>query len=410
MQKERWTQKQKSMSASRKHAIHPKRRWRVGRMGARLLLSLLFIGSFYLSCFPWGRASLRSFFMLPALIETSSFAPLKLFGAPVRFSRTTLSSRNGPVFLDTYEPAAALPLVPGKRAALINVVGVGDNRDASQLVNLSRSFAQEGIVVVNVATPTLFDFMISPQDSEAVVQAFQTLVSRDDVDPKRIGIIGFSAGATLACLAAADPRIRDQLAFITLFGGYFDATTLLRIFGQRGFTVDGRFHPWQPYYVSTQVLANAFKDLVTADENSLFQQAFIQYGTPLSPAEQQRLSPTVLAAYHLLAGDEPEQVEQHMATLTPQMRLRLHELSPASVIDRIHTPIYLLHDRNDQFIPFTQSRDFAAALARLHHNYDLAEFGIFQHVEVRVGNNLGQLVGDGAELLRILNKVLIIAS
>ncbi len=108
----------------------------------------------------------------------------------------------------------------------------------------------------------------------------------------------------------------------------------------------------------------------------------------------------------MLAGDEPGQVDANIAALSPTIRALLDELSPSRVIDQIRAPIYLLHDRSDQFVPFTESRDFAAVLTRIHHPHDFAELGIFQHVEVRPGFNLGQLLGDGTSLFRILNEVL----
>jgi acetyl esterase/lipase len=261
-----------------------------------------------------------------------------------------------------------------------------------------------------MGTPTLFKFEVSAQDSEAVVQTFKTLAGRPDVDPHRIGIIGFSAGSTLACFAATDPRIRDQLAFITLFGGYFDATSLLRELGRRALIVDGHTQPWQPTYVPLQVFANAFSPTLTHNENLLFQHAFAPKGQPLSSYQQDQLSPNATAVYHLLEGDEPDMVDQNMAALSPQQRALLIQLSPSSVIDRIRTHIYLLHDRNDQYLPFSQSRQFAAALARIHHPYDFAEFGIFQHVEVRAGLGLNQELGDASQLFRILNAMLMSAS
>ena len=92
------------------------------------------------------------------------------------------------------------------------------------------------------------------------------------------------------------------------------------------------------------------------------------------------------------------------------MHTLLSQLSPSSVYVQIRAPIYLLHDRSDQYLPFTQSKEFATALAHTHHTYDFAEFGIFQHVEVRSNNNPGQLFGDGAQLFRIISKMLLIAS
>jgi dienelactone hydrolase len=382
----------------------------VGVGMARVLLIAMCGISFFLSVLPWGRAFVRSTLLLPALIDASEPAVLTFFGEPIRFRRTTLSGSQGPIFLDIYEPTNAPPPIPGKRAALINIAGVGDNRNSPQLVNFSRAFAREGLVVVNVGTPTLFNFVVATQDSEAVVQTFDFLAHYPGVDPARIGIVGFSAGGTLACLAATDPRIRDRLAFVTLFGSYFDVTSLLYDLGRRALVVNGKMQPWQPTYVPTQVLALSMSSTLSLDENQLFQQTFTQNGRPLDSAELAQLSPPAAAIYHLLIGDEPGRVAQNVAALSPAMKTLLAQLSPSTMIAHIHAPIYVLHSRDDQYVPFTQSVSFAAALAHIHHPYDFVEFGIFSHVEVQPGAALSQEAADGVQMLRILNKMLLSAS
>jgi hypothetical protein len=70
----------------------------------------------------------------------------------------------------------------------------------------------------------------------------------------------------------------------------------------------------------------------------------------------------------------------------------------------------LLHDRNDAFLPFTESRDFAAALTRIHHQHDYVEFHIFDHVEVKSHLDVAQLLGDGSRLFNIMDQVMQLAS
>jgi dipeptidyl aminopeptidase/acylaminoacyl peptidase len=92
------------------------------------------------------------------------------------------------------------------------------------------------------------------------------------------------------------------------------------------------------------------------------------------------------------------------------MKALLTRLSPMSVIDQIRAPIHLLHDRNDSDIPFTQSQEFAAALAHLHHPYDFAAYTIFSHVVVQSNLSLAQVLSDGTRLLRTLNSIMLVGS
>jgi len=373
---------------------------------ARIILALLFIVGFFFSLIPAGRAAARALYILPELILASQPPVVSVAEEPVRHIQKTIPSSSGTVYLDVYEPTTAPPPVPGAREGMVVIPGVGDNRTDSQLVNFSQGLARAGLVVMDMTTPTLLNYALSYQDSDAVVQAFKTLASWPGVGARRVGIIGFSAGDVLAAFAAADPRIRDQVAFILCFGGYFNTTTLLSTFGRRALDVNGQSQPWHPQYVPIEVLANTIAPLLPFDEGSRLINALAPGGTPLTPDELAQFSPDTVAVYHLLKGDEPAQTDANIAALSAPIHALLDQLSPGSVIGQIRAPIYLLHDRSDEYVPYTESIAFDAALTQMHHAHDFALFGIFQHVEVKSNVNAGQLLGDGLSLYRILNEVL----
>jgi hypothetical protein len=372
---------------------------------------LLCLGCF-LSLFPQGRALTRSAFLLPAVLSASETAPLAIAGDSVSFRRITISSSIGPVFLDIYEPATSPPPIPGGREAIIDVLGVGDNREVPQLVNLSQTLAREGIVIVNVATPTLLNYQISARDGEAVVQAFELLEHWPGVNPQHIGIFAFSVADVLACFGAADPRIRDRVAFLGFLGGYFDGFSLLRTVGMRAQDVDGQRLVWQPISTTLNVLANTMGPLLAPEDQQLLQMAFplTTISPPLTAQQQRQFSPAGAAFYHLLEGDEPSSVDRNIAALSPSMKALLTQLSPQPAIKQIRAPIHLLHDRNDPNIPFTQTQEFAADLARLHHPYDFTAYTIIAHVIVRSDLGLAQEVSDGSKLFKVLNSVLLVGS
>ena len=373
---------------------------------ARVVLVLLFAIGFFFSVIPVGRAAARALYILPELILAEQPGVLSLAEDPIRHVQKTISSNSGSVYLDIYEPTTAPPLVPGAREGVVVIPGVGDERTVPQLVNFSQGLARAGLVVMDITTPTLIKYVLSYQDTDAVVQAFKTLASWPGVGARRVGIIGFSAGNALAAFAAADPRIREQVAFILCFGGYFNTTTLLRDFGRRALDVNGHAQPWHPQYTPIDVLANDIAPLLPSYEGLRLVNALSPGGTPFTADELAHFSTDTLAIYHLLRGDEPDQADANIAVLSPPIRALLDRLSPDRVIGQIRAPIYLLHDRNDEYVPFTQSINFDAALNGIHHAHDFALFGIFQHVEVKSNLNLGQLLGDGLSLNRILNEVL----
>ena len=68
-----------------------------------------------------------------------------------------------------------------------------------------------------------------PEEVDAVVREVELLRARPDVDPARIGILGFSVGGSVAIQAAPPiPRFDGKLALVNAFGSYADATDLVR--------------------------------------------------------------------------------------------------------------------------------------------------------------------------------------
>lgn len=377
---------------------------------ARVLLILFFCVGLISSLSSWGRAFARTTMLLPSLLTASEPLPLKASGEPVRHSQMTVPSRNGTVYLDIYAPTTPAPLIPHVRNGVLILPGVGDQRRDPQLINLSEALAHSGMIVANMTTTTLLNDDVAAQDSDGVVQAFETLARLPGMAGQRIGMMSFSAGVPLACFAAADPRIRNRVAYIAAFGGYFNTASALRAVGRRTVSFDGKTERWQPVAYSLQVLTNVITRTFAPDEQYRLREAFAPGGSPLSPAEVARLSPGARAAYSLLSGSEPDNVDANLAALPPDVHAILAQLSPSRVIAEIRAPIFLLHDRYDAFLPFTESRDFAAALVRLHHEHDYVEFSIFTHVEVKSNLYLGQILGDGSRLFSIMNRVLLIGS
>lgn len=379
-----------------------------GNRLARAALFVLALAGIFFSIVPWGRAGLRTLMLLPGVVAARPLAPVVASGEPIRHVSLTVSSQGGPVYLDVWEPTTPPPLIPAARMGVLIIPGVGDNRAVPQLVNLTESLARTGLVVMTMTTNALITFVLSPADGDATVEAFQTLLHWPGVGSTRVGIFGLSAGNGPASLAAADPRIRHQVAFLTFFGGFFNGDDLLADIGRRALIVNGRLEAWQPNQVPLHVLANSIAETLSANEGAELRAAFdTNHPTPLTSAQLAQLSPPATAAYHLLAGDQRDQVQRNLDALSPAMRQLLQQLSPSTVVSQISAPVYLLHDRFDGHVPFTESVNFAAALARLHRPYDLVEFSIFQHTSVSSSLDIGSILRDSPRLYGAIQAVLL---
>lgn len=378
----------------------------IGMWLARITLLAILIVSGFLTFTPEGRGTTRAAQMLAAIIGAGLASAPSTSDPAVQHTTLTVQDQAGDVYLDLYEPRGTPPPVPGSRAGIVLISGVGDNRPIPQLINLAESFARNDVTVELMTTPALLSYTLSQDDQDAVVMAFRTLAQRPGINPHAIGLIGFSAGGAVASLGASDARIRDQVAYLTMFGSYTNATELLRDLGRRALVDHGISTPWQPDPVPVEVLANTVANILPGTEAYIIRNAFNPVFMPIDTTTLQALSPSTQATYHLLAGDEHDQTEANLARLSPAIHDLLLRLSPDAYVSAIHAPIYLLHDRHDPFVPYTESERLAGILAHTGHRYEFEEFDIFAHVEVRSGTNFASFAGDGLKLWRLLAEIL----
>jgi dienelactone hydrolase len=381
----------------------PRRRARIGWWVARATLALLLLLGIYLAIFPAGRGTMRAAKLLPELMSLGNLPS----GEGVHHSEQMIDVGESMAYVNLYEPLAPPPIIPGSRGAMIIIAGVGDNRDNAQLINLESSIARSGVVVLSLITPALINYNLSPDDSSAVVAAFQFLEHRPEVNSRAIGMVGISAGGGLVSLGAADARIRDRVAYIALFGSYFDTAQLMANIGHRALQdAHGSYtKPWHPQDVPLYVLASTVADLLPAKDGKLIVEAFRDH-TAIPPQTLASFSPAGVAIYHLLRGDEPDRVDANIAQLTPAMHARLDALSPQNSASNIHAHIYLLHDRQDEFVPYTESVNFGNWLDAHHRDYHLVLFDIFQHVEVQTGLPFTTLALDSVRLFGVLASIM----
>ena len=252
---------------------------------------------------------------------------------------------------------------------------------------------------MELTTPTLIAYDLTPLDADGAEPAILALRRWPGVGADRVGILGLSAGDALACLAAADPRLQGKLVPLALFGGYYDTTTLLRDIGRRG--LDGgwaRDPPWQPNDIPINVMADATapaRSRRTTKRQGAQGRARLRTARPSNGSTRRRSTARTISLRCRRARSRRTTCSKATSRTgwmrtSPRCRRR-H--APTAARPRAQfggefacaSPSSLLHDTSDQFVPFTESRDFDAALTRLGRPHDFVELSIFAHVEVRGG-------------------------
>lgn len=281
----------------------------------------------------------------------------------------------GTVEGDVYSPGRG-----GQHGALILILGARPvERDDPTLVRFAEGLSRAGLVVMIPVSSALTAGRIVPEEVEAVVDEVELLRARPDVDPARIGLLGFSVGGSVAIQAATDPRLEGKLVLVNAFGSYYDAIDLVRATSTRSLAYAGLDEPWEPAPLVYWVIARQLVDtLPDPHDREVLERLFLTFD---ETARQQvdAMTPTGRAALGLLDGLPPAETEAALAQLPPATIARLQGIRPASVMDRLTTRLFLMHDVGDRFVPYTESRRLAAhAPAAVLERY--VELDLFDHV------------------------------
>ncbi len=214
-------------------------------------LFLLVIGSIFILLPPVKAASHTAFFVLQTL--DVPFKPQPWFTTTPLREEIQYPRSDGQGLADIYR----IPDNQRRAAVLIFLGANAAGRDDPDVINLGDALARTGFVVMFHWSPTMgLQNNIDPEEIEGLVHAFQYLLAQDFVDRGRAGMAGFSVGGSFAMVAAADPRIRDDVVFVNSFGAYYDAEDLFLQVASRSRLNDRESGPWNVDRLTWLVFGN----------------------------------------------------------------------------------------------------------------------------------------------------------
>jgi predicted esterase len=278
-----------------------------------------------------------------------------------------------------------------------------------RVVNLGNALSRAGVVVMIYWSPEMaLRHQIDPDEPDKLVSAYLYLAEQDYVDPERVAIGGFSAGAAFALMAAADRRIRDQIYQVNVFGPYFDAETLLLQATSRSTVYEGEQRPWEPDRLVMQVLATELIEVLNnPEEAALLTRRYVD-GHTISSEKLGGLSSQGKVIVRLLDGVSLEEAQTLFGLLPSSKRRELAQISPATYISDVRARVLVLHDYNDNMVPSSESRRLMEAL-KSRGNIRYTEVRSFDHATVDRSSVLAYL-GDAARLYWHMYEVLRVAS
>ena len=279
----------------------------------------------------------------------------------------------GPVTTELYRPPGR-----GPHPAVVLCLGVVPfGVDHPQIPRLKEALARFGFVALIHWSPAMRDRRLVPEDTAHVAAAYDYLLRRPDVDPTRSGLFGTCVGGSFALLAAAEPVIRDHVAFVGAFAPYSSLWTFVRDIACRTRANSGAAAPWPVDPLTYEVFVRSVTETLPPREGDALRDAYSGGVT----TDLSGLSVEGQAVQRLLAAPDRDAAELALRQVPQVLRERLDAMSPLQHIDEIRAPLIMIgHDRDDLVIPVGESRRLALALsARAGATY--TEYAMFQHAD-----------------------------
>jgi len=345
-------------------------------LAALAVVAMLYVGFVVL---PPVRSVARTIALVPELVNLP-LRPLGFFSAEPERSTTTYGRPADR--LDVYVPAGSH--APRSLPAVVLALGVHpEDLDHPDIVRVASAISRLGVVVGVPESTALRELRVTPAEPEHLADAVLVLAARPEVDPRRLGLAGFSAGGSMALLAAADPRLA-QLRFVSDFGGYADAEVLLVDVATRSMLLADEVRAWDPDPGIRRdvavLLARAIEPAIALHdlEALLTSIAAADERPARDPDIEAGLSGDARTAYQLFTAPDRSSATTVMSAFSPRLRGDLRGISPVAASDGIHGQVFLLHGIGDRAIPVSHAYALAARLPR-GVLAKMTIFGRFEH-------------------------------
>lgn len=251
-----------------------------------------------------------------------------------------------------------------KDAGIVLVNGIEPaGRRYGPLVELAQVLARTGMTVAVPELRSYSEYSLEPHDVSRLIRTYKFLLENTHVTPERSGFLGFSAGGSLAFIAATDPLIADSVGVVALIGPYSDLERVLSATTTGTYQTETSLSQYLPRPLVWQVTRNTvLHGLLDPEERKVLHQVFRgHYPVPdamLLPGNSSlSLSDDGQAIFDLFSNRDAGLVPELVSRLPSRSRELLVDLSPVNAIIRFQARLLLMHEGGDPYFPAYESEE-----------------------------------------------------
>ena len=350
---------------------------------------------------PVGRTAIHTSLFVAQILDLPIKPQTWFIDTPIR-ERVVYPGPNGELVSDVYflsssEPRPGILLFLGANAA---------GRDDPDVIRLGQALARSGFVVMFHWSQSMGEQNeLDPSEIENLVWAFQHLIAKPNVVASKTGIGGFSVGGSFALIASGDSRIRDDIAFVNSFGGYFDAHDLFLQIATRSIIDKDTQTDWKVDPLTLRVFSNEIIGSLTNNYEKELLTDLYDGRVIIESKELAKLSPKAIRVKELIDGTSLESANAIMADLPREVLIDLDKISPSNHVHKIKTEILVIHDVADLLIPVSESRKLAASFVA-NDKFHYTETDLFDHVRPTKDRNWWKTLIGGFKVYKHMYRII----
>ena len=255
--------------------------------------------------------------------------------------------RDTGLMYDIFEPQQE------SRSTLIALHGASPcGKNDRRLQHLARCLALSRVTCVTPHLPGLAELQWSPSDVDKLVELIQHLIGQQK---RRLGLVGFSHGASYALLAAARGEVSSSIRFVVSFGAYHSFPELYRHFLE-GSTPPRTKAEWDNWLFLKSVQVFRQRERLGLDPLLMreLKDFLMRYGQLKDLRKKKQFYDTRLKDLDAARLDYD--------TTDPSA---LEALSPNGKLSALSCPVILIHDPRDNLVPSVHAQRIYDELERL---------------------------------------------
>lgn len=252
-----------------------------------------------------------------------------------------------------------------KGPAVIVASGVRLQDENLRTINsLSESLSKSGFIVFWPKRLSIDERKPRIENPETFIETIKFAKNMNQVDKERISILGFSTGASIALVSAADDRVKDDVKSFLFFGGYYSIYDYLESVQKEKMIYEGKEISWN----TDKNLNWTIQDILSHENSKIKLASFSKDKVNFSSKEKDRLD----------------------------------RIDPEKVLKKVKAQIFIVHSKTDTSVPYAESIKLKNKLG----DKKVKDFIITSSFDHVTPNSLASNISDATHMYSFFYKTL----